>query len=144
MKNAYLSRKIKFQDLIGFVNRKPWWHVPPLDPNAYKKRGKFLASTFAEAEFYGRPLDEPQKVTVLKPLVGDEKTIERRLFGHLVTDLRGEPRPIKDILAFDAKRRQLALSKGYDSIILMSPTCFAKWKASGKVPRSLELNVLRP
>ena len=45
--------------LIARINRKDWWHVPPSDPNAYEQRGMFLASTFREAEFWGRPLDTP-------------------------------------------------------------------------------------
>lgn len=48
-----------FEKLVASVNRKSWWHVPPVDPDAYLKRGKFLASSFEAAEFYGRPLDEP-------------------------------------------------------------------------------------
>jgi len=49
-----------FEKLVAHVNRKGWWHVPPRDPTAYGKRGKFFASSFREAEFWGRPLDEPQ------------------------------------------------------------------------------------
>jgi hypothetical protein len=64
------------------VNRKNWWHVPPANPNAYRERGKFLASSFREAEFWGRPLDDPQKVTVTRPLVGDDMAIEGELFGE--------------------------------------------------------------
>ncbi len=63
------------QRLIADINRKAWWHVPPQDPKAYKNCGKFYVSTFAEAEFYGRPLDEPERVMVASPLVGDEATI---------------------------------------------------------------------
>jgi hypothetical protein len=43
-------KKALRERLIAHVNRKQWWHVPPVDPNAYKKRGKFLASSFVEAE----------------------------------------------------------------------------------------------
>ena len=67
------------EKLIKHVNRKDWWHVPPADPGAYSKRGKFLASTYVEAEFYGRPLNEPQKVSIAKPVVEDEKTIAKAL-----------------------------------------------------------------
>lgn len=67
------------EKLVRHINRKHWWHVPPQDPQAYLKRGKFLASTYAEAEFWGRPLDEPQKVRIQRPLVGDEKTISKVL-----------------------------------------------------------------
>lgn len=64
-----------YEKLVAHVNRKNWWHVPPQDPKAYRKRGKFLASTYREAEFWGRPLDEPQKASISRPLVGDEATL---------------------------------------------------------------------
>lgn len=131
-----------YDKLVAHVNRKRWWHSVPVDPNAYQKRGMFLSSSFAECEFYGRPQDEPKRVTIAKPLVGDEKTIERKLFGHLVTNFEEEPRSIAEIQALDAERRRLALSKGHDSIVLMSPKCFAEWKTTGKIPRSIELNIL--
>jgi hypothetical protein len=53
---------IDVQKLVEHINRKNWWHVTPVDPLAYQKRGKFLASTYSDAEFYGRPNDEPEKV----------------------------------------------------------------------------------
>lgn len=55
-------KKVFLAKLVLHVNRKKWWHVPPRNPRAYSQRGKFLASSFREAEFWGRPLDEPQKV----------------------------------------------------------------------------------
>src|SRR6266478_4219540 len=130
--------KALYERLVSHVNRKNWWHVPPVDPDAYRKRGKFLASSFAEDEFYGRPLDEPQKVTIAKPLVGDEKRIARVL--RIPPQYDGMT--LKQSAAHDAKWRNAALRKGFDAILLMSPKCFAEWKATGKIPRSLELNVL--
>ena len=56
--------------LLARINRKDWWHVPPADPKAYQKRGKFLASTFREAEFWGRPLDIPVRVRVINLIIG--------------------------------------------------------------------------
>ena len=142
MKTEFPTRKIKQHDkLIAFVNRKDWWHVPPRDPNAYRKRGKFLASSFREAEFWGRPLDEPQKVIVARPLVGDEKTIERQLFGKRVSD---ESISMDDRWKLDARMKSAALAKGYDSILLMSPQGFRRFRSASKVPRSLELNILMP
>ncbi len=61
------------QRLIEHVNRKDWWHVTPADPKAYEKRGKFLASSFGEAEFYGRP-NHVDRVTIASPVVGDNNT----------------------------------------------------------------------
>jgi hypothetical protein len=129
----------QYQRLVALVNRKAWLHVPPVDHDAYKKRGKFLASSFEEAEFYGRPLDEPQKVIVAKPLMGDERTISK----VLRIPPQHDGMTLKQIAAHDALWRNAALEKGFDSILLMAPKCFAKFKATGKIPRSLELNILR-
>jgi len=126
--------------LLSYVNRKDWWHVPPADPKAYERRGKFLASTFRDAEFYGRPLDLPLRVTIRKPLVGDERTIARVL--RIPPQRPGMS--LKQIAQHDARWRNAALAKGYDSILLMAPKSFAAFKASGKIPRGLELNVLSP
>jgi hypothetical protein len=127
------------QKLIRHINRKDWWHVRPTDPSAYEKRGKFFASSFEEAEFYGRPGDAPEKVTVATPVVGDNDTIERKLMGRV------ESHPslsVRERFALDAKLRRAALRKGYDSILLMSETGFLEFKKKGKIPRSLELNVV--
>jgi hypothetical protein len=127
--------------IVRHVNRKEWWHVPPQDPSAYQRRGKFLASTFAEAEFWGRPLDESQRVRVARPLIGDEGTIERALFGRSVS---AEDISMKQRWALDAKIKKAAVGRGYDSIVLMSPKSFSAYRATGKLPRSIELNVLMP
>jgi len=142
LKDGFPMRKPKsaqYEKLVAFLNRKNWWHVPPVDPRAYSKRGKFLASTFREAEFWGRPQDEPQKVVVVKPLIGDERTISRVL--RIPSQFDGMT--LRQLAAHDARWRNAALRRGFDSILLMAPRCFAEYKASGKVPRSLELNILR-
>lgn len=128
-----------YQKLIAHINRKNWWHVPPQDPTAYRKRGRFLASSFVEAEFWGRPLDEPQRVTVARPLVGDEGAIERKLFGRR---LSSESISVKERWALDAKMKIAAEAKGYDSIVLITPKAFSALRRSGKLPRSIELNIL--
>ena len=130
---------IFFENLVAHINRKEWWHVRPRDPRAYSKRGKFLASSFREAEFWGRPLDEPQRVAVSKPLVGDEETIEKKLFGRRVSS---EDIDLEQRWKLDAKIKRVALGKVYDSVVLMAPKAFAEFKLSGKLPRSLELNLL--
>ena len=127
------------ESLVAHVNRKSWWHVPPRDPNAYSERGKFLASSFREAEFWGRPLDEPQNVAIAKPLIGDEETIEKQLFGRRVSS---EDIAIEERWKLDAKIKRAALRKGYDSIVLLAPRAFTKFQSTGKLPRSMELNVL--
>ncbi len=131
--------------LIAHINRKNWWHSPPQDPKAYLKRGKFFASSFREAEFYGRPLDQPDKVKVSNPLVGDEDGIELQLLGYMHTEEERRQLEIPKLrFALDARLKRAALAKGYDSILLMTPRAYADYKTSGRLPRSMELNVLKP
>jgi hypothetical protein len=127
------------QKLIKHINRKHWWHVKPADPTAYAKRGKFFASSFREAEFYGRPADTPERVSIASPVVGDNDTIERKLIGRVesYSDMTARAR-----FALDAKLRRAALRKGYDSIVLMSETGFQQFRKEGQIPRSLELNIV--
>jgi hypothetical protein len=133
------------QKVISHINKKDWWHVPPLDPLAYSKRGKFFSSSFRDAEFYGRPLDDPEHVTISSPLLGDEATIEAALFGKPIEHPEpGNPGSTEFQLELDARMKRVALSKGYDSIVLMTPKEFVAYKAQGKMPRSIELNVLEP
>jgi len=131
------------QKLVSHINGKNWWHVPPLDATAYRRRGKFLASSFGEAEFYGRPLDEPQRVTIANPLIGDEQTICLSLFGKVISVPEPEERKfVKERLALDSRMKRAALERGYDSIVLLHPRTFAVFKRTGNIPRSVELNVL--
>jgi len=135
---------MKHTKLIARINRKNWWYSPPQDPKAYLKRGKFLASSYQEAEFYGRPIDQPERVKVLNPLVGDEDAIEMELLGRVNTEgERTELEIPERRFALDAKLKRAALAKGYDSILLMTAKAFADYKAAGRLARSMELNVLK-
>lgn len=133
-----IAPKSVTERIIAHVNRKAWWHVPPQDPMAYSKRGKFFASSFSEAEFYGRPLDDPQRVVIANPLVGDESAIAKAL--GIPAQHAGMS--LEEIAAHDMLWRNAALAKGFDSIVLMTPKAFSCFRADGKLPRSLELNVL--
>jgi hypothetical protein len=116
--------------LVRHINRKDWWHVPPADPRAYQKRGKFLASTFREAEFYGRPYNNPERVVIASPLVGDNDKIEKTLIGGV------ESHPnisIRKRFSLDAKLCRAALLKGFDSIVLLTPMGFRALKYKGKL-----------
>jgi hypothetical protein len=126
------------QKLIQHVNRKDWWHVPSQDATAYSKRGKFFTSSFSEAEFYGRPLDIPERVTIKRPLVGDERTIAR----VLGIPAQHEGMSLEAIARHDALWRNAALAKGFDSIVLMSEKGFQKFEEEGRIPRGIELNIL--
>lgn len=77
-------------------------------------------------------------MTISKPLVGDEKRIAM---------VPGIPSPcegvnLEQIAAHEEKWRNAAFRKGCDSIPLLSPKCYTEWKSIGKIPRSLELNIL--
>jgi len=127
------------QKLVRHINRKAWWHVPPIDPQAYEKRGKFLASSFGEAEFYGRPRDIPERVAIAAPVVGDDRYIETTLIGRV------ESAPNMSVpkrLALDARLRRAALRKGFDSIVLLTRKGFQALRSGGAIPRSIELNVI--
>jgi hypothetical protein len=130
--------------LIARLNRKVWWHVPPSDPLAYQKRGRFLASTFRGAELWGRPLDTPVRVRIKNPIIGDEPTIEAELLGA-PRQYPGDdfPKLLEWRWERDRGLKRAALAKGYDSIVLLSRTAYAKFVAEGRIPLSIELNVLR-
>jgi DNA adenine methylase len=131
------------QKLIARINRKDWWHVPPTDPKAYQKRGMFLASTFREAEFWGRPLDEPIRVNVTNPLIGDERGIETELLGAPCKyPGDDDPKLLQWRWNLDSKLKKAAVTKGYDAIVLLSASAYAKFLAEGKLPISIELNLL--
>lgn len=134
------SRPLRhLKKLVRHINRKDWWHVPPADARAYQKRGKFLASTFREAEFYGRPYDNPERVIIASPLVGDNDTIEKTLIGRV----ESHPKiSVQKRFSLDAKLCRAALLKGFDSIVLLTPMGFRALKYKGKLPRSIELNIV--
>jgi len=134
-------RATAVERVTAHVNRKKWWHVPPADPWAYSKRGKFLASSFREAEFYGRPLDEPQKVSIKRPLIGDERAIARTLGVPPQDEWRGGCETLEEIGAHDRLWSDAAVTAGFDCIVLMAPKGFARFMSTERIPRSLELNI---
>jgi hypothetical protein len=125
--------------LIQHVNKKDWYHTPPAEGQAaYAKRGQFFASNYKDAEFYGRPLDEPQNPQIKKPLVGDETAIAKEL--GIAPQKEGMTR--EQIAEHDKQWGSAAKQKGYDSILLMSPDQWKEFQSTGKIPRSLELQHL--
>ncbi|MFY9855350.1 MAG: hypothetical protein WAK26_15880 [Terracidiphilus sp.] len=133
----------KRDKLLARINRKDWWHVPPANPKAYQERGKFLASTFREAEFWGRPLDVPVCVRVNNPIIGDESAIETELLGApSVCPEVDSAETLEWRWRLDARLKKAALAKGYDSIVLMSRSGYGRFAAEGKIPLSIELNLL--
>ena len=142
--------KIK-EVLIDKLNGSFWWHVPPVDPNAYKKRGKFLSSTYTQAENYGRPNIDPEKVSISRPVYGfTEKEILRQLFANRSKSLfkivdrlneSDESSSYRKRIALDAKMYKRAKKMGYDAIVLLTPVS-RKALEKNRKPNSIELNLL--
>lgn len=146
-KEEKAGREIK-EILVNKINRSEWWHVPPHDPDAYNKRGKFLASTYQQAEFYGRPCDTPERVFISNPVYGfSEKEILEQLFfrndnSHLLDKIAMDSDYwYQKRIALDAKMSKKAKSLGYDAIVLIERTGREKLERNRK-PRSIELNLL--
>ena len=134
--------------IIYKVNRSEWWHVLPQDPEAYSKRGKFLASTYQQAEFYGRPSDTPERVNISNPVYGfSEKEILEKLFSgeHAASLLRKLEDSGKawyqQRIDIDATMFEKAKFLGYDAIVLMNLSG-KKDLARKRKPRSIELNLV--
>jgi len=71
--------------------------------------------------------------------VGDANTVEIRLLGK-VEGFDGMG--VKRRLALDARMKKIALRKGYDSIVVLAQTGLKRLRTEGKIPRSIELNVV--
>ena len=148
IKNKLNKRMAKIKDiLIEKVNKSDWWHVPPPDKFAYQKRGKFLASTYNQAEFYGRPNFDPEKVKISNPVFGfSDKEILKALFGQtakakMLKNPDDDDNFYKKRIALDAEMFQKAISLGYDSIVLICESG-KKSLMQNKKPNSIELNLL--
>jgi hypothetical protein len=61
-----------------------------------------------------------------------------RKFGKRVSN---EGISVEAPRALDAKMEKAALAEGYDSVVLMTPAAFSAFNRSGKLPRSMELNI---
>jgi hypothetical protein len=134
--------------LIQIINAGEWWHVTPRDSNAYKKRGKFLASTYLQAEFYGRPKLEPERVEIKNPIFGfSENEILKQLFKstglNLFEDIENSKKDFyRKRIVLDAKMYKKAKLLGYDSIVLMTAQGKTALQKRRK-PNSIELNLMQ-
>jgi len=139
---------INNNSIIASINNRSWWHSPPADKGAYKKRGIFFASSYKECEFYGRPLDETIKVNVKNPLVGVEEDIIRRFFGIKSKQMMvyrslidGTATNVLNMrFQLDKELFRVAKNSGYDAIAIVTSKGYETTK-TGKLPRSVELNV---
>jgi hypothetical protein len=135
--------------LINKINKSQWWHATPYDPSAYKKRGKFLASTYQKADFYGRPNDIPEKVSISNPIYGTSeigilKCLFPQEFKKLYSEvLREENGWYNRRIRLDSKMYKRAKKLGYDAIVLLAHNGIKYLKRNRK-PHSIELNLLYP
>lgn len=134
--------------LIKKINKSVWWHVAPDDITAYEKRGKFYASTYKQAEFYGRPNDIPDRVKITNPICGiSELDILKLLFPidyiKLYTSVINDRKDwYKKRISLDSKMYKKAKSMGYDAIVLLG--CNAnKYLMRNRKPHSIELNLCK-
>ena len=133
--------------LISKINQSKWWHVPPRDSHSYEKRGKFLASTYLQAEFYGKPSIEPMKVRINNPVFGfSEREIIQKLFGsswqkYLNGLLKLDADFYEKRIELDRKMYIEAKSLGFDAIVLLTKAS-KKALQKGRKPNSIELNLL--
>ncbi len=135
--------------LIDKINKSFWWHTPPRDPNAHRKRGKFLASTYLQAEFYGRPNMEPEKVRISNPIFGfSEEEILEQIFTGMGKKILKSVENIDSKnwynkrIALDGKIYRQAKKMGYDAVVLMTSEGKKSLERNHK-PRSMELNLLK-
>ncbi len=133
--------------LVDKINQSLWWHVTPSDPDAYKKRGKFLASTYSQAAFYGKPNIKPERIKISHPLCSDsEKEILKVLFPEthqrmlLFITSANESDYYERRINLDEKMHEQAKKLGYDSIVLLGSTAINELVKNRK-PRSIELNL---
>src|SRR5690606_20636330 len=108
---------------------REWWRTA-INKKALKERGIFLASSFRDAEFYGRPLDTPFKVSIEKPLFGDEKHVMKQLdLGFPEQDIT-----VENLLKMEATKMHIASNKGFDCIAIVTPKQFWRFQRTGHLP----------
>jgi hypothetical protein len=135
--------------LIEKVNKSHWWHVVPSDPKSYEKRGKFFASTYSQASFYGSPKDKPERVFIQNPLCGtSEKEILKKLFPANHKELSKEVADeeggwYRRRISLDSKILKKAKQNGYDAIVLIG-SGGKRGLEKNRKPNSIELNILYP
>ena len=136
--------------LIDKINRSLWWHVTPRDSTAYKKRGKFLASTYDQASFYGRPNDIPERVKISNPLcaISEVKILKilfpkdyKKLYASVI-DIDDRKDWYKRRIMLDSKMYQKAKSRGHDAIVLLGSNA-NKYLVRNRKPRFIELNLCK-
>ena len=137
--------------LVQKINKSDWWHVRPRDTNSFKKRGKFLASSYSQAEFYGRPNNAPEKIRISNPVFGflEDEILEQLFPGDVAKIHKRFKLDIDESrddwyekrIQLDSKMHKRAKEMGFDSIVLLSPAG-RKYIEMHQKPHSIELNLL--
>ncbi|KKU48520.1 MAG: hypothetical protein UX68_C0012G0032 [Parcubacteria group bacterium GW2011_GWA2_46_9] len=134
--------------LINKINQSLWWHVTPKDFTAYKKRGKFFASTYKQAEFYGRPNDGSERIKISNPIYGTSGiSILKVLFPidykKLYTSVMEDHKDwYKRRIKLDSKMYRKAKSMGYDAIVLLGNNANG-YLMKNRKPYSIEVNLCK-
>lgn len=136
MKKPELLSEETRKRVIKRINQREWWRTR-VNKDVLQERGLFLVSSFRYAEFYGRPLDNPFKVDLKNPLIGDEAFA----MGILGLPVPREDISGKEILEMEAKKMSVGIAMGFDSIAIMSPNEFKKLKEIGRLPNGYELQI---
>lgn len=134
--------------LINKINQSLWWHVTPKDLTAYRKRGKFFASTYKQAEFYGRPNNMPEKIKISNPVCGISEINVlkvlfpmdyKNLYASVINDRKDW---YKWRINLDSKMHRKAKDMGYDAIILLGSNA-NKYLMKNRKSHSIELNLCK-
>lgn len=130
----------KNKTIADKINKRVWWRTVIVDRDAISERGLFLASSFRDAEFYGRPRDKKFRVKIEKPLIGTSEIIEKKLFGEKKFDW--EKINISEIMATEKRIKKVAEKLGYDSIAyFLSKKEYQNYQVNGRMPVHIELTV---
>ena len=113
IKQKHVSSDSDLKKLIKKINSMDWWRTAVSDEAAIKERGLFLASSYKEAEFYGRPIDEPFSVEIENPLIGSEPVVMQKLGLTMPT----EDIPVAERFELDKKMKDKAVALGFRNLL---------------------------
>jgi len=124
---------------VEYINGKCWWHVTPAAaPACYEERGRFYEASFHHSEFYGRPNDIPDRVTVSNPLIGSDDETHMVLFGCVYPEFKD----YQALCRHETRRKQRALALGFDSIAVPYEASMRRFLETGRFPRKIEFCLL--
>ncbi len=132
--------------VIKRINQREWWRTW-INKQALKERGLFLESCFRSAEFYGRPLDNPFKVNLKNPLIGDDEFVMSTLglppivWASYKDGMEEISEKENKIIKMQSVKMRIAMDMGFDSIAILSANDFKRLKEKGRLPNGYDLQV---